>query len=1108
MSALVPGDAQGRNRMQVTQAAIAKLLANPAYRDAVNWNFITLCNTDKSFQNPAVFHPTDPNWKFGLTPAEAESRLSMMAPWCATPSTSRYLDALHILRTTLDQPDAYRCQKNYALIFSDGSPNDYEIRMKGDAVSGFYPDPVQATTMLRAGVVPPPTQAPWMNIESVGGSYNRHATLWWAHRPNAYGKVYRYLNSNPAPFTQVAYPFIGNHYTVRTRRILNPGGPGGYTWNNATTNAHWESYPGTGAPNHLVKISGWGINSHALRYFAEYVADTDLKTGGLDAAGKSWDDPAFNNGKQTIQTFAVGFELETAYLDGAATATGQTALRADNEAQLNAAFSSILDQVLSETTTVPPGSYSTVAPALGAADAQPNLPATATAVHLNLQTGSSEIRFYDVSHSGGTPTIGTAYKTPSFVGRKTLIGAASGNGASWFSPAMGVNNAYFDIPASATPAGNADEWRNALVPWINRSAPDTAANNPNHALQYRVRNDAAEPNERNMGDILHSPVLAYGPAGAAEFNRQKYLVTAANDGMLYIFQSHNDANHPYRLRLNYMPGHMPRSNASDTVVKNLRHIVAPQYVHNSLANPHRYLLDGGIVIRSTDQNGPEQIFMAGNMGRGGRGAYAVNLGGHKRSNGAVPVGVDAPDNSWPTSVPLFETAKGATADAIGYTIGSPQIGRVAVGRTLAADGSMSTDLSKVQYAVFMGSGIHSAAHAANPDQSESALYVFNALQNENVGIGAPGTSLPPLPDQPGELLRKIPIPGVSATGGLMQPTLVDSNFDGVVDVAYAADLQGGLYRFDLRKEPAQWTAHKIFQAKPGQKVTAAPAVYRRDSGKYIVVFGTGSDLYQSDLGNQDVQSVYGIYDDLGIITPTTATPSQLLTQAMADSGQVGGVGVRTLSDHDIGSNHAGWFFDLPPGEQVVIKPDLLLRTVLLTTRKYTVNTQTGTPSNDKCLDTTSSQQSTGESWVMQFRVDNGGVLPDAGSSNADKDLYAYVDMLNENTGNGTTFRPSQMYSGYRVPGSLYSGKLSLGGGDRFTIGGLGSAVSINGDSGETGTDPTLQDGGRNAPRQCLNSRDNYLFGLESAQGISQPKRIYGRLCRGSYIRRLSWREIF
>ena len=62
----------------------------------------------------------------------------------------------------------------------------------------------------------------------------------------------------------------------------------------------------------------------------------------------------------------------------------------------------------------------------------------------------------------------------------------------------------------------------------------------------------------------------------------------------------------------------------------------------------------------------------------------------------------------------------------------------------------------------------------------------------------------------GNLLAKIPAP--NGKGGLSTPTLVDTDFDGIVDIAYAGDRYGNMFRFDLRgKTPSEWSAQMIFQ---------------------------------------------------------------------------------------------------------------------------------------------------------------------------------------------------------------------------------------------------------------------------------------------------------
>ena len=121
----------GPTRIQVVRQALTKLLTNPEFRDAVNWNMITLCNSDNFWPNG--YRDGDRAWQFAVNPSDLVQRVSQLKAQCATPSTERYLDSLHILRSTYDANNAYRCQKNYVVIFSDGDANGYRIDMGGGA---------------------------------------------------------------------------------------------------------------------------------------------------------------------------------------------------------------------------------------------------------------------------------------------------------------------------------------------------------------------------------------------------------------------------------------------------------------------------------------------------------------------------------------------------------------------------------------------------------------------------------------------------------------------------------------------------------------------------------------------------------------------------------------------------------------------------------------------------------------------------------------------------------------------------------------------------------------------------------------------------------------
>ncbi|MBE2403826.1 pilus assembly/adherence protein PilC, partial [Klebsiella pneumoniae] len=220
----------------------------------------------------------------------------------------------------------------------------------------------------------------------------------------------------------------------------------------------------------------------------------------------------------------------------------------------------------------------------------------------------------------------------------------------------------------------------------------------------------------------------------------------------------------YSLKLSYIPGTMPRKDIQSkdsTLAKELRAFAEKGYVGD------RYGVDGGFVLRQVNLNGKDHVFMFGAMGFGGRGAYALDL--------------SKIDSNNPTAVSLFDVKhykNGKNSNnsnnsvELGYTVGTPQIGKTHNGK----------------YAAFLASGY--ATKTIDDQQNKTALYVYDLENN-------------------GNLIKKIEVK--DGKGGLSSPTLVDRDLDGTIDIAYAGDRGGKMYRFDLSgNNPNSWTVRTIF----------------------------------------------------------------------------------------------------------------------------------------------------------------------------------------------------------------------------------------------------------------------------------------------------------
>ncbi|EMT4930031.1 pilus assembly/adherence protein PilC, partial [Neisseria gonorrhoeae] len=588
------------------------------------------------------------------------------------------------------------------------------------------------------------------------------------------------------------------------------------------------------------------------------------------------------------------------------------------------------------------------------------------------------------------------------------------------------NNGTFGIVKEANVNLEADEWKKVLLPWTVRGLDNDNKfklinQKPDkYSQRYRIR----ENGNRDLGDIVNSPIVAVGG----------YLATAANDGMVHIFKKNGGSDErSYNLKLSYIPGTMPRKDIESkdsTLAKELRTFAEKGYVGD------RYGVDGGFVLRQVNLNGQDRVFMFGAMGLGGRGAYALDL---SKING-----------NYPAAAPLFDVkdgdnnGKNRVEVKLGYTVGTPQIGKTQNGT----------------YSAFLASGY--AAKKIDDSTNKTALYVYD------------------LKDTLGTPIAKIEAPG--GKGGLSSPTLVDKDLDGTVDIAYAGDRGGNMYRFDLSdNDPNKWTVRTIFQGtKP---ITSAPAVSRLKD-KRVVIFGTGSDLTEDDVLNTDEQYIYGIFDDDKAANNVNASRgvlgSGLLEQHLTQENKT-----LFLNKRSDGSGSKGWAVKLTGGRRVTVKPTVVLRTAFVTIRSYT--------GNDKCG---------AETAILGINTADGGALTPRSARPIVPEANTAVAQYSghKKTAGGKSVPIGCMEKGGKTVcpnGYVYDKPVNVRYLDETETDGF--STTADGDAGGSGIDPAGRRPGKN--NRCFSKKGVRTLLMNDLDSLD----ITGPMCG---IKRLSWREVF
>lgn len=624
-------------------------------------------------------------------------------------------------------------------------------------------------------------------------------------------------------------------------------------------------------------------------------------------------------------------------------------------------------------------------------------------------------------------------REPTFTGRQTIIRLdggvqqikLQGNKVTSFNVNNGNNT--FGIVKDLGVDPDASEWKKVLLPWTVRASNDDGQFNtfnkeenngkPKYSQKYRSRDSSKH--ERNLGDIVNSPIVAVGG----------YLATSANDGMVHIFKKGNGDARNYSLKLSYIPGTMPRKdieNKDSNLAKELRAFAEKGYVGD------RYGVDGGFVLRQVEWKGQNRVFMFGAMGFGGRGAYALDL--------------SKIDSNNPTAVSLFDVKdngnNGNNRVELGYTVGTPQIGKTHNGK----------------YAAFLASGY--ATKTIDSTDNKTALYVYD-LENNN---GTP--------------IAKIEVP--NGKGGLSSPTLVDKDLDGTIDIAYAGDRGGNMYRFDLsNNDPTKWSARAIFSGN--KPITSAPAISQLKD-KRVVIFGTGSDLSEEDVDSKEIQHVYGIFDnDTDTGTAQDGQGKGLLEQVLSEENKT-----LFLTDYkrSNGSGSKGWMVKLQPGQRVTVKPTVVLRTAFVTIRKYTDN---------GCG---------AETAILGINTADGGKLTKKSARPivpaANSKVAQYSGDKKTSSGKSIPIGCMQKDNGIVCPnGYVYGKPVNVRYLDEKKTDGF--STTADGDAGGSGIDPDGKRSGKN--NRCFSQKGVRTLLMNDLDSLD----ITGPMCG---MKRISWREIF
>lgn len=366
----------------------------------------------------------------------------------------------------------------------------------------------------------------------------------------------------------------------------------------------------------------------------------------------------------------------------------------------------------------------------------------------------------------------------------------------------------------------------------------------------------------------------YGTFKGAQKDRTKLVWVGAGDGMLHAFTAESLA--PV---MSYVPQVLsPR---------------LPEVMDASISEVRAYM-DGSPFtgdVKTSDSTNPWRTYLFASLGRGGKGIFALDVTSTSTLTEA-------------NAASIFRWQFKDDAD-LGHIISDGGI------HPITGQAAQIAKMPNGKFAVIFGNGVPSTATTST---ARAALYILFVDGPDSAGTWTNNTHF-----------KKIVV-GSANGNGLMQPTWLDTNDDGLADTIYAGDLKGNMWKFDVSSsDPALWQeayGKPLYSATDSSDaavvgnplpITTAPAMRFHPNGGQVVVFGTGRSIVSGDFPDSSRSyRVYGIWDKPSYATATGTIPTGISElQARAWTVNSAGAIVQGSTTAINWATQKGWYVDIP-----------------------------------------------------------------------------------------------------------------------------------------------------------------------------------------------------